>query len=475
MKKELAYRKIATKYSNLIHTGHFLGGDKMPSIRKLMKEENISLATANHAYEILLDKGLIESRPQSGFYVSYQSLDVIEDHCKFTVKKAPVKVQISEVVYRMISATQQKNMINLGAGIIDPDFLPTKQIHKLIGKLAKEISEETSHYIFPPGHLGYRKQVLKKLEKLKIKTTINEVIATHGCMEALTLSLKTITKPGDTILIETPSYYGTLQALESLDLKVIEIPNHPQFGIDAKYINEVIQKHPNIKAALFISNFNNPIGTKIHDSEKKKIAELCQKNEIYIIEDDIYGDLAFDNSRPLTLKTFAPEFVFYCSSISKTVSPGLRAGYVVPPKKFKEEVERLQFISSIASSSMAQFIAEKILEPKIYSKHCETLAPILRDNITTFQQAIAKHFPKGTKVTNPEGSFFLWIEFPESLDSVDLYNELIKKNIIIAPGVIFSPSGDYKNYIRLATGGKWSERMERAIKTIGDVAKSMLS
>lgn len=474
MTKELTYKKIAQKYISLIENGHFSGGEKMPSIRQLMGKEKISLATANHAYEVLMDKGFIEVKPQSGYYVTYKSPEVIDECCKYTVKKEAIKIKVSEIVYRMISASTQKNMINFGAGVVDAEFLPNKEINLSINKLIKEDRNHSSNYLFPPGHLGYRRQILKRLEKIKIKANIDNVIATQGCMEAILLSLKVITKPGDTILIETPSYYGTLQALESLDLKVVEVPNHPQKGIDPNYISDTISKHRNIKAALLISNFSNPIGNKIPDSNKKIIAEIFQKAQIPVIEDDIYGELSFEKTRPTTLKSYTPENVFYCSSLSKTISPGLRAGFVVAPAKYKEDVERLQFISSVANASLSQFIAEKILEAKFYEAHCQNLATNLKNNILKFQQSIQKYFPQGTKVTNPEGGFFLWIELPEGIDSVDLYNEVIKKNIIIAPGVIFSPSGDYKNYIRLATGGKWSDKTERAIKTIGEMAQALL-
>lgn len=467
-KQNLSYMKLASKFRDLIHRGDYLPGDKLPSIREIMKIENVSLATATHAYSLLEEDALIEARAQSGFYVIYEGPNTLENICHYTVTKAAKKVEIPELVYRMISAASDKKMHNFGAATIDPEFLPNALINKIFKQVIKENPTHSALYNFPPGNLYYRKAVQNKLRSLKIKTPIEQIIATSGTMEAIVLSLKVTTKAGDTILIETPSYYGTLLAIQNLDLKIIEVPTHPIQGIDLNKLQEITDKNHNIKAALFISNFNNPMGSIICDKNKEKIAKVLREKNITIIEDDIYGDLTFNEKRPFTFKTFDEDNVIYCSSVSKTLSAGLRVGHIASPLKYKEAIERLQFISNIGTNGLNQIVVGHLLQKKFYDSHCSKLSQNLKENVARFQKCIQLYFPEQTQVTNPEGGFFLWVKLPDNVDSTDLYNELIKKNIIISPGVMFSASDDYKNFIRLCTGMKWTDSVEKDLRIIGE-------
>ncbi|EQC48502.1 transcriptional regulator, GntR family [Bacteriovorax sp. BSW11_IV] len=472
-KQNLAYMKLASKFRDLIHRGDFLPGDKLPSIREVMKDETVSLATATHAYSLLEDDALIEARAQSGFYVTYEIPQTLDKSCHYTVTKNAKKIEIPDLVYRMISAASDKKMHNFGAATIDPEFLPNTMLNKALKQVIKENPTHSALYNFAPGNSFYRKAVQKKLSSLKIKAPLENIIATSGAMEAIVLSLKVLTKPGDTILIETPSYYGTLLAIQNLDLKILEVPTHPIHGIDLEILEKIISTNTNIKAALFISNFNNPMGSYICDKNKINIAKTFRENNIAIIEDDIYGDLTFNDKRPLTFKSFDDDNVIYCSSVSKTLSPGLRVGFMVVPTKFKEEVERHQFISNIGTNALNQMVVGHLLQKKFYDNHCKKLSQILKDNIIRFQKCIQLYFPEQTQVTNPEGGFFLWVKLPVEVDSTDLYNELIKKNIVISPGIMFSASDDYRNYIRLCTGMKWTDAVEKDLRIIGEHIKAL--
>jgi len=292
-------------------------------------------------------------------------------------------------------------------------------------------------------------------------------------MEALNLCLRAVGKPGDIIAIESPTFYGTLQAIESLGMKALEIPTDPRDGIIIEALSSSLRRHP-VKACLLVPNFNNPLGSCVPDNNKKKLVTLLARREIPLIEDDIYGDLCFGPSRPKAAKAYDTEgLVLLCSSFSKTLAPGFRVGWTAPGR-FKSQVERLKFMTSMACTTTPQIAVAEFLRNGGYDRHLRTIRKNLAMQVQRMTDAIARYFPERTKVTRPQGGLALWVELPRWINSLELHREALQQHISIAPGPIFSAKQRYKNFIRLSCGEPWTDNIERAMETLGNLARKFL-
>lgn len=320
------------------------------------------------------------------------------------------------------------------------------------------------------GNVLLRKQIARQSFNWGGTLSEDDVVVTAGCMEALSLTLKAITKPGDAVAIDSPTYFGIFQVMESLGLKVVEIPTDPTSGIDIDVLENAIGKFK-IKTCLFVPNFNNPMGSCLPDEKKKRLVELLARCNVPLIEDDIYGELYFGKTRPRTCKSFDKRgLVIQCGSFSKSLAPGYRIGWAVPGR-FKEQVIRLKRMNTVATNTLAQAAIANFLENGRYELHLRHLRKALHTQCLRYIQAVNEYFPEDTRITRPQGGFALWLELDKKIDTYKLHKRALKVGIGIAPGQIFSSQGRFENCFRMSFGLPWSERVEQGIRTLGELVR----
>jgi DNA-binding transcriptional MocR family regulator len=291
-------------------------------------------------------------------------------------------------------------------------------------------------------------------------------------MEALSLSLQAVTRPGDTVAIETPTFFGIFQVMETLGLHVIEIPTDAVTGIDLNYLEMAIKKS-NIKACVFVPSFNNPLGCCMPDDNKKALVEMITRHRIPLIEDDIYGELYFGHHRPRCCKTYDTEgWVLYCASISKSLAPGYRIGWTIPGR-FKEQLTRLKMRHTITGVTITQQAMAHFLSIGRFDYHLKKLRTALHTQQLRYVQGILDHFPPDTKVSRPQGGFVLWLELNKKVNTFQLYQEAIKYQVSVAPGRIFSMRDRYSNYMRIGYGQPWNDGVERGLRILGSLVKKL--
>lgn len=466
--KGFLYEEIALKIEQQIETGILAPGEKLTSVRKLSQQLDVSMSTAFQAYFSLENKGLIEARPRSGFYVRCQIQHRPVPPKKSITSKVPTEVNIDDLVSRLVGVSENKVEVPFGTARPDSRLLPTQKLNKTLLSVARNSEKEIIEYDFTSGNSFLREQLSFLSFNWGKNLMPEEIVTTTGCMEALNLSLRAVTKPGDTIAIESPTFYGVLQCIESLGLKVVEISTDPDTGICLDELETAITKQ-DIKACLVISNFNNPLGSCIPDIKKKELVQLLFKHNIPLIEDDVYGDLYFGSKRPITAKAFDEHgMVLLCSSFSKTLAPGYRVGWVAPGK-FLNQIKRLKFMTSIASPSLQQMAIAEFIKKGEYTKHLKVLRSTFSRQVLLATQIIIKYFPEGTKVTHPKGGCFLWIELPGNINTLKLYYKAMEFNIEFLPGILFSTQKKFRNFMRISCSLVWENKAEEALKTIGQI------
>ncbi|ATB27381.1 PLP-dependent aminotransferase family protein [Melittangium boletus] len=466
------YERVAERLGAAIAAGTLRAGDRLPSVRQLSASERVSVSTVLQAYLHLEDRGLIETRPQSGHYVRRRErpLPAEPEVSQPTSQASPVSV--SALVTRVYRAANDPRIVPLGAACPSPELLPTQRLHRELALVTREASATAIGYDMPPGSLELRQQVARRSLEWGCPLSPEDFIITHGAAEAISLSLAAVAHRGDTVVLESPAYYGTLQAIETQGLRALEIPTHPRHGLELDALESALRKRK-VAAVLVVSSFSNPLGGCMPEENRRRLVELLAARGIPLIEDDLYGDLHFGPLRPRPAKAHDPDgSVLLCGSFSKTLAPGYRVGWVAPGR-FRQKVELLKYAHTVATSTPPQLAIAAFLRNGGYDRHLRTLRRQLEAQVRRMVDSVGEHFPEGVRVTRPEGGMLLWVEMPRQVDALELHARALAAGIGIAPGPIFSAQKRYGNCIRLSCGFPWSPQLEGALTTLGSLARSL--
>ncbi len=467
------YKRVARRISELIEHGTLRPGERIPSVRRLSEREEVSIATVMQAYRVLESRGLIEARPQSGYYVRAKLWSPPPEPGKSQPTRSATRVSVNELVMEVLKATHAPALVGFGAAMPSPQLLPTRQLHRTMASVARRHSLLCNSCDIPPGNLNLRTQIARRAMESGCTLSPDEIVITCGCQEALNVCLRAVARPGDTIAIESPTYYGILQIIEALGMKACEIPAFPRDGV---CLDELVKRLNccRIKACVFSLNYSNPLGSCMPDAKKARLVRILAEREIPLIEDDLYGNLSHAPHRPKTAKAFDRQgLVLLCDSFTKTLAPGSRVGWTAPGR-FKTQVEHLKFISSIGTAMLPQMAIAEFLANGGYDHHLRKLRRFYAEQVPRVSQAITRYFPEGTKVTRPAGGYVLWVELPPRVNSLDLFQRALAEKISIAPGPIFSPTKKFRHFIRLSCGAPWSEAMDQALLKLGQLIARMM-
>lgn len=472
-KAELKYLQIAESIEQQIMNNVLNIGEKLPSVRIMSVKNSVSVSTVLEAYYHLEGKGLIESRPQSGYYVRFNPSrfpqKVGKSNPVQSVKTKNVEAIISEVYDDFVMPGLTRFSLSVPA----PELLPLAKLNKSMMQALRELPANATSYEQVQGNELLRRQIARLSMQWDGHLKADDLVTTAGCMNAISYSLMAITKPGDTIAVESPVYFGTLRFAKSIGLKVLELPTHPDTGVDPDDVNKALQKH-DIKACFFVSNFSNPLGYCMPDEQKEAMVKLLSRHGVPLIEDDLYGDVYFGKTRPKSCKSFDEEGnVLWCGSVSKTLAPGYRVGWVAPGK-YLEKIKRLKLYHSITSATLHQEAIATFLAAGRYEHHLRKLRQTLHSNSLQFIRTIGESFPDGIKMSDPKGGFILWLELDKKIDTYQLYQEAMLHKISIAPGSMFTLQERYQNCMRLSYGMQWNPGVGRALKKLGSLVKEMM-
>lgn len=456
------YQQLADEIAQRIASGTYVPGERLPGVRTLARTRGVSVATAVTAYQVLADRGHIEARPRSGYYVRERQIIHSIEPDSSTNTVAPRLVSNQAMAMALIKAANHPGIVQLGAAVPDPAFLPTQAIGRALAKVMRVDRSQAAGYMMPPGAPELRRQIAKRMNESGSEVSADNIVITTGCQEALSLALRAVTKPGDVVVVESPTFYGLLHVLESLGLEALEIPSHPRDGIALDALAFALDRWP-VKACVISPNFSNPLGCSMPDENKRTLIRLLDKFQIPLIEDDVYGDLGFNQRRPTTCKGLSPQAdILYCGSFSKSLSPGLRVGWIAAGRHH-DRIEYLKYVTSIASPTAPQLAVAELLANGRYERYLREVRGRYASAVARMSDAVMKYFPEGTRVSLPQGGFVLWVELPGGNDSFEMARRALKQGISIAPGPLFSASGKFANNFRLSCARVWDDRLERAL------------
>lgn len=465
------YEQVAGRIADLIAQGTLRPGERIPSVRRLSRQQSVSITTILEAYRLLEDRGLIEARPQSGHYVRVLPLSSPAEPEATQPRGGPARVQIDDLVMRVLRSIGQPGFVDLGAASPAPELLPSDKLHRAMAAAARRLTTRGNQYCAPPGLKALRVQIARRTLDAGCSLAPDDFVVTCGAQEALSLALRAVCEPGDAVALESPTYFGVLQALELFGLKAVEIATHPRDGIDLRALRKVLRDMP-IKAVAVAPSFSNPLGSCMPDAHKEELVALLARKGIPLVEDDTFGDLPFGPHRPRVAKAFdRTGNVLLCSSFSKTLAPGYRVGWIAGGR-FQERVERLKFVTNVTTPTLPQYAIAEVLANGGYDRHLRKVRRVYAQQMDLMTAAIARHFPAGTRATRPAGGFVLWVELPRRVDSLALFERARKAGITLVPGPLFSPKQGFRNFIRL-NAAYWSPEVEAALRLLGSLATEL--
>ena len=453
----------------MIDSGALAVGSRAPSVRTFSVQLKVSISTVIAAYRLLEDRGRLVARPQSGFYVRALRRDNVEEPQMSRPPETASAVTVGDLRLLLLTEFGQPGVIGLGASNGAVSDWSMKTVHAMMNSLSRSQPLLSAAYAPPAGMLTLRKQVARWYVHAGCALSPDDVVITSGTLEAIHLCLRAVTQPGDTVAIESPTYWGILQTIELLGLKALEIPTHPRTGLSLDAL-EVVLAQNLVKAVVLIPTVHNPLGSIMPEADRRRLVQMIRSADVALIEDDIYADLGYATGRPRSCRSFddGPSVlsnVMVCGGFSKTIAPSLRIGWCIPGK-WTREVTRAKAWLNIASPTLPQLALAQFMDDGGYERHLRKVTAIYRKQVDRMSELIAEYFPPETRITRPQGGFLLWVELPESVDAVVLHNHAILKGISICPGIVFSATMKYRNCIRVNCGMAWTPEVEKAIPTL---------
>lgn len=459
------YARVADAVTARIEDGTYRPGDRIPSVRQLRDHHGVSLSTALEACRLLEDRGLVQARPRSGHYV----LPPVAAHRAEPDPSTPsprARRADASLAVRLNLGIGNPQEPTLGAAVQGAELMPVDAINRLMGQVLRHQPAACHSYDAPPGSLALRRVIAQRGIATGYAVAPDDIVITSGAKEAVYLSIRAVTRPGDTVAVPSPTYYALLEVITSLGLNVVEIATHPRHGVDLDDLDRALRRQP-IAAVALVSNFSNPTASCMSDDAKRRLVALLEDHDRPLVEDDVYGDLAFEGPRPRAIKAFDRRgLVLYCASFSKTLSPGLRVGWAIPGR-YQDDLELLKLVVNQATAVAPQLAIARFVEDGGFERHLRRVRGMYREQMERTIEAVTRHFPESTRMTRPTGGHVLWVQLPEGVDSLDLYDAAGREGIRIAPGPMFSASGGYRGFMRLNTGFPWSAATERKVAALG--------
>lgn len=466
------YESLAADVAASIRSGVLRPGDRLPSVRHTCTGRGVSPSTVFQAYYLLEAQGLIRARERSGYYVSAAGRSAPpEPELPSSPADASIDVDVSERVFEVLESSMARDVVPFGSAFASPLLFPLARLGRALAASAQSLDPWSTVDDLTPGQTALRRQIALRYLADGLPVPMDEIVITNGALEALNLCLSAVTRPGDAVVVESPTFYAALQSLERLGLQAIEVTTHPREGIDLAALEHAITRH-RPRACWIMTTFQNPLGSLMPAHKKRALVELLTRHDIPLIEDDVYAELYFGDERPPPAKAFDTQgIVMHCSSFSKCLAPGYRVGWAAPGR-YARTVARGKLTSTLATSVPLQLALAGYLERGGFDKHLRRLRHTLEQQQAQFADAVGEHFPAGTRATRPQGGYFQWVELPAPADALRIHQQALAAGISVAPGPIFSASRAFTQCLRLNYGHAWNARTEAALATLGRLASA---
>ena len=478
--RNVLYQNLADELRGAISDGRLTAGTRLPSVRETARARSLSINTVLAAYRQLEARGQVEARPQSGYFVRSRlpapppPPPTSSPRARQAAPARPPATAVLERITAVVAAQADARTIDLSLACPkSSDFYPAKALARLAADTARRHPELLTDYSLPPGPIRLRNEICRHAHDLGMTLAADAIVLTNGCMEALQLALRAVTRPGETIALESPTYFNLISLAQHLGLKTIEVPTHPGQGMSLDAL-ELLLAEQRVQAVVTMPSVHNPLGTCMPVANKQRLAELAHTYRVPVIEDALYAELQYATPLQPTVKAYDRDgWVIVCTSYTKTLAPGFRVGWC-EGGRYARRIAELKFSASIAQPAFLGEVLGSFLESGGYAQHLRRLRRVYSAQVDRLRGVVDRAFPAGTRAAEPTGGFLLWLELPPPCDANRLCDDALARGITITPGSLFSPSGRHSRNLRLSACHHFSERQMHALLTLGDLAQNQI-
>lgn len=463
------YEQLADDLTQAMRQGLLKPGERLPSVRRTCQQRGVSPSTVFQAYGLLEVRGLVEARPRSGYYVRAQRRPARALAPAVVPSAEAAEVAVSELAFDLLESARDAAVVPLGSAFPAAHLFPFDALARSGARAMRRVKPAQITSALTGGEAGLCQALRRRYALQGVPLADEEVVITNGAMEALNLCLQAVTQPGDVVVVESPTFYAALQALERLRLRVVEVATDPDEGVDLAALDALLARQ-RVAACWFMPSFQNPLGALMPAARRQALVALLARHGVPLIEDDVYGELHAEARRPLPAKAFDTEgLVLHCASFSKCLAPGYRVGWAAAGR-FARAVRRLKMMSTLATAVPPQLAIADYLAQGGYDRHLRALRTALAAEQQRARRLIERHFPAGTRVTRPTGGYFLWLVLPPAVDALALHQQAMAEGISTAPGVLFSADRRFVHHLRLNVGHPGDARIDPALRRLGELA-----
>lgn len=468
------YTQIAQRIEQLIEGQTFKSGQRLPSVRDLAAHHGVSLSTAMQALHWLEERDLVTAKPKSGYFVSSRSKGPALPATSCPPRHSLVVERQSRI--EMITAlAETRGSVSFGGACPkDPAFFDEERVRAALGRAARLHRFSLVTYSDLAGTDALRQATARRALHLGCHLQSDNIVITASCIHAVGLCLRAVTKPGDVVALESPTHFGFLDLLESLNLRALEIPTHPKNGMSLAALQLACDTQP-VKAVLAVPTLSNPLGAVMRHADKQALVRFLSNRQIPLIEDVVFNDLLAGDERRKAVKAFDTDgWVMVCGSFSKTLVPGVRLGWV-EAGRWKDPVSRLKRVHGVATNEVLEQALADLLSQTGYELRMRKFSQYMHGRLAEARAIIGQHFPKGTRVSSPPSGYTLWLELPEQIQSMKLFELCLAEGIVIGPGGLFSASDRFDHCVRLSFAGAWTTVEQLALQRVGELSKRCMS
>jgi DNA-binding transcriptional MocR family regulator len=468
------YVQMATRMADLIGSGAFQPGQRLPSVRDTAAQEGVSISTAMQAFRWLEDKGLAHAKPKAGYFVRKQRQRIALPLVGQTPPHSlPLVPRSRSDVFDRDGRKGGIDVNFTGYSPRDSQLFDEDRLRVAVARAARVHRRSLVDYSNEAGTQALQNALAQRALHLGCSLKGEDVVITPSCMQAISLCLMAVTRPGDVVALESPTFLGYLDLLESLNLRLVEIPSHPRTGLSLPALQLALDTQP-IKAVLAVPTLSNPLGAIMPLAEKKALVRLLAQHGVPLIEDVIFNDLLASDERRRAVKAFDQDgTVMVCGSFSKTIAPGIRLGWV-EAGRWKDQVANLKRVQGATTNEVMEHALADLLTQSAYESQMRRLSATMKVRLQEARRWVSAHFPKGTRVSDPPAGYTLWVELPVAVDSMRLFEVAGGEGISFIPGSLFSATGRYAHCLRLSFSGAWGDAEKKALSRLGQMAQALL-
>lgn len=466
------HQQIYDYMKKKIMNGEWSIGTKIPPQRTLANKFKVNRSTIITALDELVADGLIESKVGRGTVVINNTWSIISsspppDWGNYV--RSGLHQPNQSIIKDINNAEIRPDLIRLGTGELSPELLPYDKMKSIFLKNTEQALSLS--YTEPKGNLYLRETVCNYLKTKGMEATPSFVLIVSGGLQALQLISLGLLHKGSTIFHETPSYLTSVNVFQSAGMNLFKVPMDNE-GIKADLLGRLKRQH-NGTLLYTIPSFHNPTSILMSKNRREQLLDVCSKERLPILEDDVYGDLWFDQPAPKPLKAKDQQgLVLYMGSMSKTLSPGLRIGWLVGPEPVIDRLADIKMQTDYGSSSLSQYAVAEWLASGLYEEHLHHIRRELKIRRNVTIQILEKYFSEIAAWNIPEGGFYVWLKLNEDLSMYKLFKMILNEGILINPGSIYDPHNS--THLRISYSFASIEQLEKGLIKLADLIKKLM-